>query len=134
MCETERCEMWAWQLSGYDDRVHAFLAAGGFDHFREAACTHSVPLDKITRGTPGRGASRACSSSASIWPSITGWAPAADLSTGFIHRLWMELCTACGDRRVAELDARAPAMRRSPSRDLVVHSDRWVRCQPWLRM
>ena len=53
MCETERCEMWAWQLSGYDDRVHAFLAAGGFDHFREAACTHSVPLDKITRGHTG---------------------------------------------------------------------------------
>lgn len=53
MCETDRCGMWAWQLSGYDGRVHAFRAGERPASFLEAACDHSVPIDKITRSHAG---------------------------------------------------------------------------------
>jgi len=46
------CDRWLWQLSGYDDRVHAFERAGGAS-FVEAACSHSVPFDKVVRGHEG---------------------------------------------------------------------------------
>ncbi|MPZ80961.1 MAG: hypothetical protein GEV28_11395 [Actinophytocola sp.] len=53
MCETDRCEMWAWQLSRYDERVHAFVTGERPASFVEAACSHSVPIDKITRSHAG---------------------------------------------------------------------------------
>jgi hypothetical protein len=45
-------EKWQWQLSRYDDRVHAFPIDRPAS-FVEAACTHSVPFDKIIRTHAG---------------------------------------------------------------------------------
>jgi hypothetical protein len=52
MCETETCERWSWRLSSYDRHVHAFVEEGSAS-FAEAACSHSVPTDKITRSHDG---------------------------------------------------------------------------------
>jgi hypothetical protein len=48
MCETGTCDGWAWQLSRYDGRVHAFGRPTEIASFVEAVCSHSVPFDKIT--------------------------------------------------------------------------------------
>ena len=53
MCETDRCDRWTWQLSRYDDRVHAFTGDGRPASFVEAACSHSVPIDKIAKSHTG---------------------------------------------------------------------------------
>lgn len=53
MCETDNCDRWAWQLSRYDGRVHAFARPEQIASFVEAACSHSVPFDKITRNHTG---------------------------------------------------------------------------------
>ena len=53
MCETDRCDKWNWQLSRYDERVHAFLSDGRPTSFLEAACSHSVPIDKTTKSHTG---------------------------------------------------------------------------------
>lgn len=53
MCETDMCDRWNWQLSRYDGRVHAFMGDGRPASFAEAACTHSVPIDKITKSHEG---------------------------------------------------------------------------------
>jgi hypothetical protein len=37
-----------WWLSGYDSRVHAFVAEEAGREFGEALCEHSVPNTKIT--------------------------------------------------------------------------------------
>ncbi|GLZ37471.1 hypothetical protein [Actinokineospora sp. NBRC 105648] len=43
---------WRWERSGYDERVHAF-PADELASFVEAACTHTVPYAKVTRGHAG---------------------------------------------------------------------------------
>ncbi|HEV7652155.1 MAG TPA: hypothetical protein VGP26_28715 [Actinophytocola sp.] len=53
MCETDRRDKWTWQLSRYDDRVHAFTGDGRPASFVEAACSHSVPIDKIAKSHMG---------------------------------------------------------------------------------
>lgn len=53
MSETIRCDRWVWQFSRYDDRVHAFVRPQQVASFLEAACSHSVPFDKITRSHEG---------------------------------------------------------------------------------
>ncbi|HEY0451881.1 hypothetical protein [Actinophytocola sp.] len=53
MCETDKCDKWVWQLSRYDSRVHAFASDERPASFVEAACSHSVPIDKITRSHTG---------------------------------------------------------------------------------
>jgi hypothetical protein len=53
MSETNRCDKWVWQLSRYDHRVHAFARPQQVASFLEAACSHSVPFDKITRSHEG---------------------------------------------------------------------------------
>jgi hypothetical protein len=53
MCEIDMCDKWNWQLSRYDDRVHAFLSDSRPASFAEAACSHSVPIAKITRSHAG---------------------------------------------------------------------------------
>ncbi|MGH3758680.1 hypothetical protein [Actinophytocola sp.] len=53
MCETDRCDKWSWRLSRYDDRVHAFVSHERPASFVEAACTHSVPIDKIMKSHAG---------------------------------------------------------------------------------
>jgi hypothetical protein len=53
MCGTEMCDKWSWRLSRYDDRVHAFVSDGRPASFVEAACSHSVPIDKITKSHAG---------------------------------------------------------------------------------
>jgi hypothetical protein len=53
MCETARCDRWSWRLSRYDDHVHAFVAEERAASFVEAVCSHSVPIDKITRSHDG---------------------------------------------------------------------------------
>jgi hypothetical protein len=47
------CDRWRWQLSGYDDRVHAFERSSGVASFVEAACSHSVPFEKVAHGHEG---------------------------------------------------------------------------------
>jgi len=47
------CDKWVWQLSGYDDRVHAFVRPDPPAGFVEAACRHSVPFDKVVSGHHG---------------------------------------------------------------------------------
>ena len=53
MSETIRCDKWVWQFSRYDDRLHAFVRPQQVASFLEAACSHSVPFDKITRSHEG---------------------------------------------------------------------------------
>ncbi len=53
MCESGRCDRWTWRLSGYDDRVHAFVSEERPASFVEAACSHSVPIDKLARSHTG---------------------------------------------------------------------------------
>jgi len=52
MSET-KCDKWVWHFSRYDDRVHAFVRPEQVASFLEAACSHSVPFDKITRSHEG---------------------------------------------------------------------------------
>jgi hypothetical protein len=47
------CDKWLWQVSGYDERVHAFERSERMASFVEAACSHSVPFDKVMRGHEG---------------------------------------------------------------------------------
>jgi len=47
------CDRWLWQRSGYDGRVHAFERAAEVASFVEAACSHSVPFDKVVVGHVG---------------------------------------------------------------------------------
>ncbi|WP_026316556.1 hypothetical protein [Actinokineospora enzanensis] len=44
---------WRWQLSGYDERVHAFPADERPASFVEAACAHTVPFARISRTHAG---------------------------------------------------------------------------------
>lgn len=53
MCKTGECEKWAWRLSRYDGRVHAFVTEDRPASFLEAACSHSAPIDKVARGHTG---------------------------------------------------------------------------------
>jgi hypothetical protein len=48
------CDRLSWQLSRYDGRVHAFVDEGRPASFVEAACSHSVPIDKITKSHSGQ--------------------------------------------------------------------------------
>jgi hypothetical protein len=47
------CDKWSWQLSGYDKRVHAFVHPDQVAAFVEAACSHSVPCDRVTLADEG---------------------------------------------------------------------------------
>lgn len=37
-----------WWRSGYDDRVHVFLAEQATERYAEALCDHTVPSDLLT--------------------------------------------------------------------------------------
>jgi len=47
------CDKWVWQLSRYDERLHAFTKSARPASFVEAACTHSVPYNRLTRSHTG---------------------------------------------------------------------------------
>lgn len=47
------CVKWSWQISGYDELVHAFRSPGGPAGFLEAACSHSVPVSRVSRNHCG---------------------------------------------------------------------------------
>jgi hypothetical protein len=84
MAEDER---WRWQRSGYDDRVHAFATDGRPASFVEAACTHSVPFDKVIRTHEGA----RCVACLLIVGDWLANQHRGDLSTavdGTVHSLW----------------------------------------------
>ncbi|GAB3437912.1 hypothetical protein [Actinophytocola sediminis] len=47
------CEKWVWQVSGYDDRVHAFRPVDVSAGYLEAACRHSVPIGRVSTNHQG---------------------------------------------------------------------------------
>jgi hypothetical protein len=53
MSVTAGCDKWTWRLSRYDEKVHAFDRGERPASFLEAACSHSVPIDKVNRGHEG---------------------------------------------------------------------------------
>ncbi|GAA0215625.1 hypothetical protein GCM10010492_11800 [Saccharothrix mutabilis subsp. mutabilis] len=44
---------YVWWHSGYDSLCHAFSPVQASEAYFEAACTHSVPPDKLVRDTQG---------------------------------------------------------------------------------